>query len=112
MLIRCGFGVRAAIRKRDLGVCSRCGRDCIATRRRIRRFLVGPRLRGRATRRIRLAKRILGLSSSELIRDLWQAHHVHAVAAGGGGCGLENYETLCVWCHRALHGKDLGNGAL
>lgn len=33
------------------------------------------------------------------IPTLWQADHIVPVAEGGGGCGLENYRTLCVWCH-------------
>jgi hypothetical protein len=31
---------------------------------------------------------------------LWEADHVVAVSEGGGCCGLENYRTLCVPCHR------------
>ena len=33
-------------------------------------------------------------------RSWWDAHHVHAVCKGGGSCGLDNYETLCVRCHK------------
>lgn len=33
-------------------------------------------------------------------RSLWEAHHIHAVKDGGGGCGLDGYETLCRWCHK------------
>eukprot|EP00963_Diacronema_lutheri_P001794 scaffold116_cov334-Pavlova_lutheri.AAC.14 len=29
----------------------------------------------------------------------WQMDHIIEVAAGGGGCGLENVQTLCVPCH-------------
>ena len=29
----------------------------------------------------------------------WEAHHKLAVAEGGGGCGLDGLETLCVMCH-------------
>ncbi len=32
--------------------------------------------------------------------SLWDADHIVPVVEGGGGCGLENYRTLCVWCHR------------
>jgi hypothetical protein len=35
-----------------------------------------------------------------LVREWWDAHHRHAVMHGGGGCGLEGFETLCVPCHR------------
>jgi hypothetical protein len=31
--------------------------------------------------------------------DFWQADHIHAVAEGGGACGLDNLRTLCTPCH-------------
>ncbi|MBX7187469.1 MAG: HNH endonuclease [Vicinamibacteria bacterium] len=33
-------------------------------------------------------------------RVLWDADHINPVVEGGGGCGLDNYRTLCVTCHR------------
>lgn len=30
---------------------------------------------------------------------LWDADHIVPVAEGGGGCGLDNYRTLCLRCH-------------
>jgi hypothetical protein len=33
--------------------------------------------------------------------ETWEAHHKHACKDGGGACGLDNVETLCVACHRA-----------
>jgi hypothetical protein len=38
-------------------------------------------------------------------RSFWEAHHKHAVKDGGGGCGLDNYETLCYGCHTKTFGK-------
>jgi 5-methylcytosine-specific restriction protein A len=39
----------------------------------------------------------------------WHAHHKHAVVEGGGECGLDNYETVCIVCHKKetkeLHGR-------
>jgi hypothetical protein len=32
--------------------------------------------------------------------SLWDADHIRAVVDGGGECGLDNMQTLCVWCHR------------
>lgn len=29
----------------------------------------------------------------------WQADHIHPVHAGGGGCLLDNFQTLCTNCH-------------
>lgn len=31
----------------------------------------------------------------------WEADHIVPVVEGGGLCGLENYRTLCLACHRA-----------
>jgi hypothetical protein len=33
-------------------------------------------------------------------KSLWQADHIEAVIEGGGGCGLDNIQTLCVPCHK------------
>jgi hypothetical protein len=32
--------------------------------------------------------------------DFWQADHILAVAEGGGDCGIQNFQTLCVPCHK------------
>ena len=45
-----------------------------------------------------LAERYWALEKVMLKRR-WEAHHKHAVIEGGGGCGLDGYETLCVACH-------------
>ena len=29
----------------------------------------------------------------------WEADHILAVSEGGGGCGLEDFQTLCTDCH-------------
>lgn len=31
----------------------------------------------------------------------WEADHILSVSEGGGGCGLDNYQTLCNECHKA-----------
>ena len=30
----------------------------------------------------------------------WEAAHIRPVNDGGGCCGLNNYKTLCIECHR------------
>lgn len=30
----------------------------------------------------------------------WEADHIVPVHAGGGGCGIENFQTLCKACHK------------
>ncbi len=47
-----------------------------------------------------------GLKPAELLtreiprKRLWEADHILAVFEGGGSCGLDNYRTLCYWCHK------------
>lgn len=31
---------------------------------------------------------------------LWQADHIIEVRDGGGGCDLDNFQTLCIPCHK------------
>jgi 5-methylcytosine-specific restriction protein A len=33
--------------------------------------------------------------------DWWDADHIVPVVEGGGECGLSNYRTLCIPCHKA-----------
>lgn len=33
-------------------------------------------------------------------KSYWEADHIIAVCNGGGGCGLENFQTLCSKCHK------------
>ena len=32
----------------------------------------------------------------------WDADHIVSVVEGGGECGLDNYRTLCLPCHRKV----------
>lgn len=41
-----------------------------------------------------------GFNSPKTI-SLWEADHIIPVIKGGGACGLENYQTLCVPCHKS-----------
>lgn len=33
---------------------------------------------------------------------LWDADHIIPVKEGGGECGLDNYRTLCIKCHKQV----------
>jgi len=37
----------------------------------------------------------------------WHADHIFPVFRGGGACGLDNFQTLCVDCHKEKTRKDL-----
>ena len=93
--IRCGHHVRRAVWLRDKGMCSKCGRDTNAIRRRLRQVR---REEGFGAWTVAFER--LGLTCHEALKTLWEAHHVKAVEEGGGVCGVDGYVTLCVWCHR------------
>ena len=86
--------VAVLVFRRDRGICAVCHLDTVALGRRFRAWIHettqswwhGPfEFEGRRTP----AKRVL-----------WEADHIVPVVEGGGECGLENYQTLCLWCHR------------
>ena len=95
--------VREQLFRRDHGVCRLCGIDTDAVR-----IAVDELIREQA----RLGYNNLPgygygqtgrqwLQEHKLVqrRSFWEAHHVVAVAEGGGLCGLDQFATVCVWCH-------------
>ena len=50
---------------------------------------------------------VMGLTRADARRrSYWEADHRVTVAEGGGGLGLENLVTLCLWCHRKKSADD------
>jgi HNH endonuclease len=105
------------VHRRDQGVCAICGLDAEQLLRivdRLRERSERRRLRSGETReptdldaarwqrlRSELANRGYGFVDRWHTPTLWEADHIVAVVEGGGCCGLENYRTLCIPCHRA-----------
>lgn len=53
------------------------------------------------------------LQLNEMIRapvegDFWQVDHIQPVYRGGGQCSLENLQTLCTVCHKAVRARNHG----
>lgn len=89
--------VAYAVAKRDNGICAVCGMDC--------KWLaeVAHRILKAYTRYYMDAefKRQWGpWYSGANYGALWEADHIIPVSEGGGCCGLDNYRTLCVRCHK------------
>jgi hypothetical protein len=99
-----GAYARAAVFRRDAGVCCHCRLDCGRLDRVLRR-LASQDEEGAAAALVVIAA--LGLGRRRRVVSTWQADHRLAVAEGGADCGLGNYRTLCLACHaretRALH---------
>jgi 5-methylcytosine-specific restriction enzyme A len=87
-----GQHITHAVKERDHGICAACGIPTIELER-VRRSSRGFSFR------------------SERRRDwgpwansngaFWEADHIVPVVEGGGCCGLDNYRTLCLKCHKA-----------
>lgn len=77
---------------RDRGVCAVCRVDTGA--------LEGLVLRGEGRRRHFAVDFRIRHKLRHRIGDWWDTDHIVPVTEGGGGCGLDGYRTLCVWCHR------------
>lgn len=107
---------RRLLLKRDKGVCAGCRLDtlsvvgAIQTLEHLERMNVDRQASGRKhfprsmSESIRQIKVALGLMWTGR-RSLWDADHIVSVVEGGGECSIENYQTLCVWCHREKTAK-------
>ena len=130
--IRCNPGIaRAYVHRRDHGVCASCGLDTTRLRtllRDLERLL--PRWDGRLyavgtqqplPRFSAISRTTVALWSHALVaairpdlawawrqrhRHLWEADHIVSVEDGGGLCGLDGYQTLCVRCHQIKSAQE------
>jgi 5-methylcytosine-specific restriction endonuclease McrA len=82
--------VRKRLRRRDRGVCARCGLDTIALRR---------ELAGRGMTRKLRARGFVPR------RSLWEVDHVVPLIDGGSH-GLDNLQTLCTPCHKTKTAEE------
>lgn len=96
--------VRIMVFRRDQGVCASCGIDTT-------------KLKGLVRELTDRASEVLGMEGGpfghELFRGIrgllprnrttfWDADHIIPVVEGGGECDLDNYRTLCYWCHQRV----------
>jgi 5-methylcytosine-specific restriction endonuclease McrA len=88
--------LRSRVWKRDKGRCTQCGLKCKDLEKGLAllRDVLGRQGRSKIYGEIRKALRI------QSRHTLWDADHIRAVVDGGGECGLDNMQTLCLWCHR------------
>lgn len=82
--------IRALLHKRDNQICARCGWDSKPLARVL--YWLSWRARTWLCAELGIGSRV----------TLWDADHIVPVVEGGGGCGLDNYRTLCIWCHREV----------
>ena len=107
MCRRNGSYMRRLVYRRDRGVCKLCRVDTAAIRDRLRVLRFGNEMivrRGGAVDPVGLCllEGRLTRAGYDLGRSFWEANHIVPVYLGGGGCGIENIETLCRHCHRKV----------
>jgi hypothetical protein len=87
-----GVYARRQVLKRDRGVCSLCGLDCVKLHEALWKRGHMPYVCQRTYRWL------LGIPVG--VSALWDCDHVVPVVEGGGSCGLDNLRTLCWRCHK------------
>lgn len=114
---------RRAVKQRDRGVCVDCGIDTDAIKKEIKKAIKPIKESWAKERRISFSRRwamsrrapsdlraeierisleILtrhGMERYQKRSSWWDMDHIVPVHRGGGDCGLDNLQTLCVLCH-------------
>lgn len=104
--------VRQRLRRRDKGVCAHCGLDTIAEETRLHTRWPGSKDLGALARWKRQFKKRLGADpGARRRRSYWDADHIVPVAEGGGETGIDNFQTLCLPCHRIKTAQQASRAA-
>lgn len=101
--------LRWVLFRRDHGVCAKCALDTKALQKEYEVFCYGAERkwvsnwygdakRNHSERRDWLTER--GIPMGRESTDWWDADHIIPVIEGGGECGTDNLQTLCIPCHR------------
>lgn len=97
--IRFGY-VDRYIFNRDKGICAKCGIDTHWLKTEMQKIM--NIWRWRIPKICSFIDLVQGFGpwGTDFYRRLWEADHIIPVIEGGGCCGLENYQTLCLVCHK------------
>ena len=94
--IRIGM-IENQVFNRDKGLCADCGIDTDYLQRQIREI---KRVWSRY-RYVRWSEHRAAFGPWWTVNyRYWEADHIIPVIEGGGCCGLDNYQTLCLLCHK------------
>lgn len=101
--------IREKVFDRDAGICASCGNHPLEAERLWYYFREAAALLHQLKPYPRTAApcNCLWCVASRAAADLrkWEADHIRPVVEGGGQCGLENYQTLCLICHKRESAK-------
>ena len=90
------------VEERDHGICANCGIDTIEILALMRfcRPNVAPSHGQAGPKSAIKIQDEWGPWGTDYCTRLWQMDHILPVVEGGGCCGLDNYQTLCLPCHK------------
>jgi 5-methylcytosine-specific restriction endonuclease McrA len=95
--------MRYLVHQRDKGICALCGLDCDALWEAVdwcNKTFKKKLYYGEHAQLMHDFRFAFGLQRWP--GDLWDADHVKPVVEGGGECGLDNFRTLCIPCHKKV----------
>jgi 5-methylcytosine-specific restriction protein A len=94
--------MRYLLFKRDKGICVLCQTDTVVLKA---EYDALPKVSGFADDSGNARSQFLelhGIPHGRAWSDWWDADHITPVIEGGGECGLDNFRTLCIPCHRKV----------
>jgi 5-methylcytosine-specific restriction protein A len=92
--------LRFVLHKRDKGICAICGIDTYALQKEYDTWREANKRGSEWNLKKDEWLKAHGIPYGRAGGDLWDADHITPVIEGGGECGLENYRTLCIPCHK------------
>lgn len=101
-----GKYVRDCVFKRDKGICKICSVDTKKIAKGALSLEGEDRNKFLVSKNISLKRKIWKRKHGG---GLWDADHIVPVKKGGGTCGLENFRTLCIDCHKKVTKKSYIN---
>lgn len=114
---------RHAVYLREHGICQQCGLNCSSWFSQFRKFITSYEIKQlvwhygthRECQEFQnaIVEHYFELNGVPYYkgwrnrRTFWDVDHIIEVCRGGGSCGLDNLQLLCVNCHKAKTGKLL-----
>ena len=92
-----GNYLRYCVYQRDKGVCAECKIDTKKTAKQVLQLEGVERENFLKEHKISLKRKIF---VKKFGGSLWDADHILEVKNGGGLCGIDNVQTLCIACHK------------